>query len=56
MALSGWAGSNYVLQVSTNLTQWTSLSTNTPATSNFILTDPAAPGASARFYRVLLQP
>jgi uncharacterized repeat protein (TIGR03806 family) len=55
MSLAGPAGSNYVLQVSTNLFQWTSLSTNTPATSPFTLTDPGAPGGN-RFYRVLLLP
>ena len=56
MSFAGPVGSNYVLQVSTNLTQWTSISTNTPATSPFVLSDPGAPGASARFYRVLEQP
>jgi uncharacterized repeat protein (TIGR03806 family) len=53
MTFVGPAGFNYVLQVSTNLTQWTSISTNTPATTPFILSDPRAPGNSARFYRVL---
>jgi mono/diheme cytochrome c family protein len=52
----GPAGSNYVLQVSTNLMQWTSISTNTPTTSPFILTDPKAPSASAQFYRVIQEP
>ena len=37
MSLTGPAGSNYVLQVSSNLTQWTSISTNTPADSPFVL-------------------
>ena len=56
MSFAGPTGSNYVLQVSTNLTQWTSLSTNTPTTSPFTLTDPTAPGAPTRFYRVLQEP
>jgi hypothetical protein len=53
MSFAGPAGSNYVLQVSTNLIEWTSISTNTPATSPFVLSDPNAPGDSSRFYRVL---
>jgi uncharacterized repeat protein (TIGR03806 family) len=55
MTFAGPVGSNYVLQVSTNLLQWTSISSNTPATSPFVLSDPSAPGA-ARFYRVLQEP
>jgi uncharacterized repeat protein (TIGR03806 family) len=55
MTFVGPVGSNYVLQVSTNLLQWTSISTNTPATLPFVLSDPSAPGA-ARFYRVLQEP
>jgi hypothetical protein len=55
MTFAGPITSDYVLQVSTNLRQWTSLSTNTPLDSPFILTDPRPP-ASARFYRVLQEP
>jgi uncharacterized repeat protein (TIGR03806 family) len=55
MSFAGPIGSNYVLQVSTNLSQWTPISTNTPATSPFVLSDPGASGA-ARFYRVLQVP
>jgi uncharacterized repeat protein (TIGR03806 family) len=56
VSFAGPAGSNYVLQVSTNLTQWTSISSNTPATSPFVFSDPNPPGGSARFYRVLQAP
>jgi uncharacterized repeat protein (TIGR03806 family) len=56
MAFAAPVGSNYVLQVSTDLMLWTPISTNTPANSPFVLTDPAAPGASERFYRVLQEP
>jgi hypothetical protein len=56
MSVAGPVGSNYVLQVSTNLTQWNSLSTNTSTTSPFILTDPNTPSLSERFYRVLQEP
>jgi uncharacterized repeat protein (TIGR03806 family) len=55
MTFSGPAGSNYVLQTSTNLLRWTPLSTNTPLASPFTLTDTNTPAASARFYRVLQQ-
>ena len=55
MSGAGPIGSNYVLQVSTNLIQWTSISTNTPVASPFVLADPSLPGA-ARFYRVLQEP
>jgi mono/diheme cytochrome c family protein len=55
MSFAGPVGSNYVLQVSVNLLQWTSISTNTPTVSPFVLSDPSAPGV-ARFYRVLQQP
>jgi mono/diheme cytochrome c family protein len=56
MSFAGPPGSNYVLQVSTNLMQWTSISSNTPATSPFVLSDPNPPGDSSRFYRVLQTP
>ncbi|HZV36935.1 MAG TPA: chitobiase/beta-hexosaminidase C-terminal domain-containing protein, partial [Verrucomicrobiae bacterium] len=55
MTFVGPVGSNYVLQVSTNLQQWTSISTNKPAMSPFILTDPGTPGTS-KFYRVVETP
>jgi hypothetical protein len=55
MVFAGPAGSNYVLQVSSNLLQWSSIVTNTPATTPFLFTDPGAPGQSVRFYRVLQQ-
>ena len=54
MTFAGPAGSNYVLQVSTNLTQWTTIPVRTRRRRlrSFYL-DPAAPGDAARFYRVL---
>jgi hypothetical protein len=56
MSFVGFVGSNYVLQVSANLSQWTSISTNTATTSSFTLSDPSTPSASSRFYRVLQEP
>ncbi len=55
MSLTGPVGSNYVLQVSSNLLQWISIGTNTPAASPFVLSDPSVSRA-ARFYRVLEGP
>ena len=46
-------GKTNVIQVSTNLTSWTSISTNVAATSSFNFTDPTPMTNSAvRFYRV----
>jgi uncharacterized repeat protein (TIGR03806 family) len=56
MSVAGPVGSNYVLQVSTNLLQWRSISTNTSTTSPFGLDDPTTSSISARFYRVLQEP
>ncbi|HEU6447932.1 MAG TPA: chitobiase/beta-hexosaminidase C-terminal domain-containing protein [Verrucomicrobiae bacterium] len=55
LGFSGVAGSNYVLQASTNLINWKPLSTNTASTNLFKLYDPDATNFPVRFYRVLLQ-
>jgi hypothetical protein len=54
--LSGTPNKNYVLETSTNLLQWTPISTNTPSASPFILSDPDATNYLRRYYRVRLQP
>jgi uncharacterized repeat protein (TIGR03806 family) len=56
MSFIGPIGSNYVLQVSPDLMQWTSISTNTPTNSPFVLIDTNAPSSTAQFYRVLQEP
>jgi hypothetical protein len=56
MTFSAPPGSNYVLQASSDLIQWTSLSTNTPGASPFVLSDPTASKSGYRFYRVIQQP
>jgi uncharacterized repeat protein (TIGR03806 family) len=53
MIIAAPTGSNYVLQFSTNLVKWTSISTNTPAISPFTLSDPNASNFTRGFYRVL---
>ena len=55
LGFMGVAGSNYVLQASTNLTTWTPLSTNNTATNWFNFLDPNATNYPYRFYRVLQQ-
>jgi uncharacterized repeat protein (TIGR03806 family) len=52
LQLSGVAGMSYVLQVSTNLTVWSSLSTNTAPANLFNLSDTNTTGFPYRFYRV----
>ena len=53
--LSGSPNQSYVLQSSTNLTQWFPISTSTPSASPFNLSDPNATNFQKQFYRVLLQ-
>ncbi|HXR03368.1 MAG TPA: chitobiase/beta-hexosaminidase C-terminal domain-containing protein, partial [Verrucomicrobiae bacterium] len=55
MQFLGSIGSNYVLQVSSNLMSWTPLFTN-PATTNVLnFMDPKSSNYPSRFYRVLQQ-
>jgi hypothetical protein len=58
MEISGIAGPNYIIQVSTNLssTNWQTLYTTNPATLPFTFTDTNASNYTAQFYRVLLGP
>jgi hypothetical protein len=55
MQFAGSIGSNYVLQVSSNLVNWTALFTN-PATTNVLnFMDSKSSNYPSRFYRVLQQ-
>lgn len=53
--LSGPAGSNYVIQASTDLKNWTSISTNTAPAGTVSYTDTAATNLPFRYYRAKLQ-
>jgi hypothetical protein len=53
--LSGPAGSNYVLQVSPDLSSWSSVSTSTMPVSGSMTLSNAISGYSRRFYRALMQ-
>jgi len=54
--VAGVAGKSYVLQTSTDLVNWISLSTNVAAATPFYLMDPAALAGRSRFYRAYQQP
>ena len=45
----------YVIQASTNLTDWFPVATNNTPTGLWDYTDPTAAGVGSRFYRALLQ-
>jgi hypothetical protein len=55
LGLSGIAGSNYVLEISTDLINWIPVSTNSAPANVFELTDSNAAAFPYRFYRVLQQ-
>jgi hypothetical protein len=52
--LSGPAGSNYVLQVSTNLSNWNSVSTSSVPVSGSVTLTNTVSGFSRRFFRAYL--
>jgi hypothetical protein len=56
MKIDGSAGPDYIVLVSTNLSNWTGISTSTPATLPITVTDTNAGAFPRRFYRVLLGP
>jgi hypothetical protein len=56
LELSGLAGKNYILQTSTNLSDWISIGTNVPVATPFYMSDPAATNFPNRFYRAVQQP
>jgi hypothetical protein len=53
--LSVSVGQTYVILVTTNLQDWTPISTNVALTGNVVITDPAATNCIMRFYRAMVQ-
>ena len=56
LTISGPAGQGCVLQGSSDLVSWTSLSTNVFTASPLVINDPGAPAHSSRFYRLMPSP
>jgi len=55
LGFAGAPGSNYVLQATTNFSNWTPISTNNAVTNPFSFFDPDATNFNHRFYRVRQQ-
>ncbi len=55
LTVTAQPGFEYVVQGSTDLTSWVSLSTNTNTTGTFTFTDTTTPAPQLRFYRTLLR-
>jgi hypothetical protein len=53
MQMSGPNASNYVISASTNLANWTSISTNSATTGSVVFTDTTARTRSMRYYRAV---
>jgi len=56
LSVQGQTGPDYILMASTNLTNWSTISTNTPGTFPFVWTDTNANQFSKRFYQIRLGP
>lgn len=55
-AIHGYTGQRIITQVSTDLTNWTPISTNTISTGNVDIFDGPVTGQSKQFYRAVLSP
>ena len=55
LQLSAAIGFTYVTSASTNLQDWTPISTNVAVTASVVVTDPAATNCTRRFYRAVVQ-
>ncbi|HVY69802.1 MAG TPA: Calx-beta domain-containing protein [Verrucomicrobiae bacterium] len=53
--IQGVPGYTYLLQASTDLIHWQTISTNNLSTTSIVVTDPDSPQHSTRFYRAVLQ-
>jgi hypothetical protein len=54
--VNGDSGHDYIIQVSSNLTDWENIFTNSNPTLPFIWNDPGAGNFPHRFYRVQIAP
>jgi hypothetical protein len=54
--VSGYSPSNVVVQMSTNLSQWTAVKTSSLASGNFYYTNPGARSVPKRFFRAKTPP
>jgi len=55
LMLQGTIGSNYVIQASTDLVNWQTITNFVSTTSPVYFSDPAATNFSQRFYQVVMQ-
>ncbi|MDB6020243.1 MAG: hypothetical protein JWQ04_100, partial [Pedosphaera sp.] len=56
LSITGLANKSYLLQASSDLKTWVTLSTNVPSASPFTLSDPGATNFPLRFYRAVQLP
>ncbi len=56
LQVNGQTGPDYLVETSTNLTQWTPIHTANSPAMPFIWTDPDTGGSTQRFYRVKVGP
>jgi hypothetical protein len=54
--VTSFSGRANVIEISSDLSDWTPISTNTPVGTSFTFVDPAPIGGSGRFYRVMVPP
>ena len=56
LQLTGQPGVSYVLQNSTNMTSWTSVTTNAQIGASLTFTNPVPAGSARQFWRALWEP
>jgi hypothetical protein len=56
LQMQGVPGQSYVLEATTNFTDWVMVSTNSASDGMLYFTDPVLPSLSSRFYRVFELP
>ena len=56
LAVNGVVGPDYIVQASTNLSDWINLFNTNPPTLPFVWSDEGSSNFDRRFYRILLGP